>query len=108
MAPTLTLMVSEYPIADIRSAHQFSGEARQEKLAGILEIAAGRHYVACHRNGYEVSVATISEAEYHWCQLLQTHSLGEALGLIDTTAFSFEQWLLNSVKNNLIFQLSLI
>lgn len=104
LAPQLTLIASLYPLDAIRLAHKLSEQSRKEKLMEILQSHSAEqpYYFICHRNGYEVLVTSISALEYRWHYLLTEHSLGEALSLIDIPAFSFEKWLLSSIRNNVI------
>lgn len=101
--PSFTLMESDYPIAGIRAAHKFSGTERKQKLLEVVNgVIEEKYYLLCFRNGFDIVVQDISETHYQWLTLLQQHSIGQALDLINLEHFSFEQWLLESIQNNLI------
>lgn len=107
LAPSLTLMVSDHPISEIRAAHQLPKTERKAALQRGLSSLATCHYIAIHRDGNYVSASSISKAEFGWYLLLKTHSLGQALDVIQPLGFSFKQWLLKSVKNNCLFRFSI-
>ena len=110
LAPNLKLMESIYPLTDIRAAHKLPKTEQQAAFAAAIQTQSSEHtyYFICHRNGYDVVVRAVSGQEYQWYQLLATHSLGEALSLMDTSTFSFEKWLLSSIQSNVIRKFSLI
>lgn len=109
LAPTLHLLRSPYPIQQIRDAHKLQALERKKALASIsfADTTKDGYFVACYRNGYTVSVNAISSAEYQWYQLLEKHSLGASLDLIDLSAFSFENWLRNALQEQIIHKISL-
>jgi hypothetical protein len=109
LAPSLTLLSSEFPIGEIRSAHKLFDEDRQQQLAiALRKTNVEKYFYACFRNEYEIQIQTLTEIEYKWLNLLINTSLGEALELIDHLQFSFENWLQLSIRNNLIHTFSII
>lgn len=109
LAPSLTLLSSEFPIGKIRAAHKLSDEDRQRQLAIVLQNkSTDKYFYACFRNDFEIEIQALTEIEYRWLNLLFEHSLGKALELIDHQNFSFENWLQISIKNNLINTFSTI
>jgi hypothetical protein len=109
LAPSLTLLSSDFPIGEIRSAHRLSPEKRQHQLAMVLQKTNGnKFFYACFRNHYENEIQILTEIEYQWLKSLFNTSLGEALELIKHQQFSFENWLQLSISNNLIHTFSTI
>ena len=108
--PSLTLIDSQYPIAQIRSAHQLAGIDRHKALRAASELMRYHNHfqIACFRDGHQVRVIPISTTEYHWLKLLQGNSLEQALEEIDNDDFDFQQWLLSSVETNLLNEVTLI
>jgi hypothetical protein len=106
--PTLTLLASDYPIAQIRAAHQLEQTQRNAALeqASALLRTQHRFYVACYRDGYQVRVEPITAAEYRWLHLLKDHSLQDALTRMEGDYFSFQDWLMHSVQSNLLQRVS--
>ena len=109
LAPSLELIVSEYPIGEIRAAHRLQGDERAKKLKSISMNADGsQHFYACFLNNYQVNVQPLTESEYQWLERLMSLSLGEALDMVAQKEFSFEDWLAISINNNLIHHFSIM
>ncbi|MEM9101370.1 MAG: DNA-binding domain-containing protein [Pseudomonadota bacterium] len=109
LTPSLEIIESPYPIADIRSAHQLPEAERKQKLNTIAQDATEQTYrIACFKSGFEMLVTTLTPYEHDWLLLLEHHSLGEALGHIDLERFAFNPWLQQSVNNQLIHQFSMM
>lgn len=103
LMPSLTAMESDFPIADIRSAHQLIGQEREDKLASIVEKSTcEKFYILCFRSGVDVVVKNIPEIDYQWLQLLEQHSLGKSLELINLNKFSLNDWFLGALQNHFI------
>lgn len=108
LARSVQLLESEYPIVDIRAIHQLAEAQRTEKLAILAnQPEQARYYAIAFRLGHEVIVKSLSEYEYQWFNLLKTHTLGDALSQMDLDKFNFEQWLIESLQNNLIDEFTL-
>lgn len=117
--PTLCLLVSDYPIAQIRAAHLLQKEdlqkedlQKKDRESALLQISKLMHrqhrfHIACFRNGFQVQVDSISETEYQWLTLLSDTNLENALASIRSEDFSFQQWLVGSVQSSLLHKVVL-
>lgn len=101
---SLRIIESDYPIAEIRAAHQLSESKRSTALADIRDryVAQDFFHVACYRDGYRVRVKSLSAVEARWLGMLNSSTLEEALNNIEKERFDFGVWLLEGVRTNLI------
>lgn len=100
--PQLVLMQSDYPIAEIRQAHQQNSDLHTQALKNAMQSEADQYYLACYRNGLEVLVRSLSAVEFEWLNALQKMTLGDALTQFQRTEFSFQQWLANALQTSLL------
>ncbi|MBN7819813.1 putative DNA-binding domain-containing protein [Bowmanella yangjiangensis] len=107
--PTLYLMTSEYPIVDIRSAHMLSStKQRQTALRQIVENTqpSMQFHVMAYKNGRNLQVSSISKLHFDWLTLIGEHSIDTALNKISNTEFSFQNWLLTALQENIILEVN--
>lgn len=104
--PTLTLIKSNYPIAEIRAAHQLNEIEQKAALTRVRELAQQQDafYMACFLDGYHVRVSSLDKAEFTWLTELEACTLEEALCSLPSGALSFQDWLVNSVQSNLLYE----
>lgn len=105
--PQLTLMQSNFPIAQIRQAHQHQCELRSQALRNALRDKAEYYYSACYRNGLEVLVRSLTELEFNWLTTLQRTTLGDALSAFEQTEFSFQHWLTGAIQTGLLHKIQI-
>ena len=103
--PQLILMVSEYPLVEIRRAHKHPSETNSELLSSAMNGDADQHYLACYRDALEVLVQPLSKLEFEWLQALKTMSIGDALTAFRDTEFSFQHWLESAIQTNLLYKI---
>ena len=108
--PSLQLLISRYPIAEIRAAHQLSDVERVSALRSVAKLMQrpSTFYIACYRDGYEVRVVSIDAAEYRWLKNLEVNSLDKALNDASGSEFDFKEWLLSSVQSNLLEKINVV
>lgn len=104
LAPSLSLLEAVYPVDDIRRAHTLDEPGRACRIKSILAEKANSDpfYFACFQYNFEVVILRLNATEWYWLSLIQNYSLGEALDLIRSTPFSFEQWLASSIKAGML------
>ena len=105
--PQLTLMQSNFPIAQIRQAHQHQCELRSQVLRNALRDKAEYYYLACYRKGLEVLVRSLTELEFNWLTTLQRMTLGDALSAFEQTEFSFQHWLTGAIQTGLLHKIQI-
>ena len=103
--PSLLLIQSEFPIADIRHAHQQAGETLAA-LQQVVRRMGDQNYVACYLNHEQVRLQPLTAVEFAWLNALSTQSLGAVLTEFKNTELSFEIWLTEAVENNLFNEIN--
>jgi len=99
LAPGLVLCVSPHPVASLWHAHRSSAA---DRFAGVREaFAAGRGEQALvWRDGLQVQVAALAEADARFMQaLLQGAPLAAALDSAGP-AFAFDDWLMRALAGH--------
>jgi len=110
--PNVVIMTSEYPLVDIFDAHHHIDEATRNDALHRAQTQLSDECIPCaamvFRPEYQPHVCLIPESEAMFMQILIANkSLGEALdSMSDFPDFSFEQWLVKAIENNLIVRLA--
>ncbi len=102
--PNIKMIESKYPIADIWHANRAAENEKSQLLHSAINSAPNSNgqMVLLYRPQFQVMVRVLSGTEWVWMQSLETYSLESALTLMESTDFSFEQWLLEAVQQNLL------
>jgi hypothetical protein len=107
--PNVKVLNTVYPIADIFDAHHHEDELQRElAMAAAKESLSVKHFdqfVMIYRPEFQPKVSSLSKSEGIFMNvLLAGGSLEQALNAVENdNEFSFEQWLLNAIKYNLIY-----
>ncbi len=110
--PNVVIMTSEFPLVDIFDAHHHENDGMREDALSRVQAQLSDESVASavmvFRPEYQPRVCSISSDEAIFMQaLLANKSLGETLDkMSDFPDFSFEQWLIKAIENNLIVRLA--
>lgn len=105
------LLSSPYPLVDIFDAHHHQDETRRKAALNSAKQALSStlvdHYVMIFRPEFEPCIRNLSIAEGNFMRtLMAKKSLAEALdSVINNPEFSFENWLMSAINNNLIHYL---
>lgn len=105
--PQLIIMVSEYPLIEIRKAHEHPTENNIKAMHLAIANKVPLYYLACYRNNFEVVIQHLSKIEYEWLVAIRKMSLGDALTAFHNKEFSFQIWLEGAIKNNLLYKINL-
>lgn len=103
------LLESEYPIADIFYAHHAVDELQRETALNNAQQALAspmkEQIVMTYRPEFQPKVATLTAGEAMFMQSLMTgKSLANALNTVNEKHhFSFENWLVKAIEQNLIY-----
>lgn len=105
------LLKTDYPLVDIFDAHHHQDKTQREDALNnakqALSSAVVSHDVLIYRPEFQPCISRLISSEGLFMQaLMAKKSLAESLDLVsDDVHFSFEKWLLNAIKHNLIHYL---
>ncbi len=100
---------SEFPLTEIFQAHHHNDEAqREEAMNNAQKALLGKsveQVVMVYRPEFQPQVTKLTACEGAFIlSLISGKSLAQSLdGVKHTNDFSFEQWLVNAIKHNLIY-----
>lgn len=111
--PNVSLLSSEFPIVDIYNAHHLEDESSRSVAFGRAKERLQQSQVnVCivYRLELQPKVMTLNDGEMTFVTALLRHqTLEEALDLVaDAQEFSFENWLLWAIENNVIQRLNVV
>jgi hypothetical protein len=104
----VALIKTKYPITDIYHAHhhtdQLARESTMIRAKTVLSEEPKEHIAMVFRPEFQPEVITLTKSESMFMLCVTAgNSLAESLDVIKNHRdFSFEQWLLTAIKNNLI------
>jgi hypothetical protein len=107
--PNVKVLNTVYPIADIFEAHHNDEEVqRKVAMENAKKSLSGKYFeqvVLVYRPEFQPKVTSLTASEGLFINvLLAGGSLEQALNTVENdNEFSFEQWLLNAIKYNLIY-----
>ncbi|MAS26619.1 MAG: hypothetical protein CMI08_12475 [Oceanospirillaceae bacterium] len=98
--PSLSVFVSEYPVAQLRQLHRPLQEHYLPAESAVFDVFSERaehEYSLLWLNAAGLQIQSLSEAEYDWFQhLLQGQSLDEVIDA--TPQVDFARWLSNAIQ----------
>lgn len=106
----INLLSTTFPIADIYSAHHHPDEQQRHLTLQQAKQALGAPLqpacVMVSRPQFQPQVRQLGDTEAQFMQALtRKKSLSDALDLVaDREDFDFQQWLMQAIENNLIYQ----
>lgn len=110
--PSIRVLESRFPLADIWQAHQGDENERAQRLHRALQDSQSQfpsqpiQYVLLYRPLYKAQVRVLSASEYEWIEMLKHHSLGATLSQLESSSLTFENFLSSALQDNLISHLT--
>ena len=105
------LLNSKYPVVEIFDAHHHPDPAQQKVAFKSAQQALSstllEHSIMVYRPEFQPCINKLTASEALFMQsLMANHSLAQSLDAVShDPQFSFEKWLLNAIKHNLIHYL---
>lgn len=104
-----SLLKTDYPVAEIYQAHHHSDkkqrEMAMEKAKNMLSKQPKQHVVMVYRPEFQPKVIELTQSESEFMQsAIAGKSLSQSIDAVSQPKdFSFEQWLLIAIEQNLIY-----
>jgi hypothetical protein len=103
-ADSVHVLESGYPLIQLWNAHHGNDKEKHiQSFKQCMTESSFKQYLLVYRPQYKAEICELTESEYFWItRLIKDKSIGNALDLLDSSSFNFEQWLTQAIERNLL------